>query len=753
MEPVLAARFPQIKTYKGKGIDDPTATARFDTTPTGFHAIVLSARGTVIIGPAAQGNPNVYLSYDKPSVQADDDSFVCSVPEAVQTSAAIAGKQLRPAGRLIAEDDSIGRTLRTYRLAVAATAEYTQVYGGGTVSGALAAITTTINLVNAIYERDVAVRLMLVANETNIIFTDPATDGFTSDAADTMYHQNQNVLDARIGANNYDIGHVFDGHIFSFTPGRFFFQGRGELASVCVNGLKGKGVSIFRSLEPFTVNAVYVVAHEMGHQFGASHTFNGTTTNDCLNGRIAATAFEPGTGSTIMGYRGSSGSNAGYFNICGAEDLHSADLYFHIASVAQIVNYTTEGNGKNCPGLIETGNNPPTVDAGADYTIPRSTPFMLTATASDPDGDALTYCWEELDLGAPAPPNTDDGSRPIFRSFAPVTSPSRTFPQMADVLSGTPTFGESLPVTTRTMNFRITVRDNHPGGGGGSTDAMLVNVVSGSGPFAVMQPGASTNWTAGSTQSVTWDVAQTSNSPVSCANVRILLSVDGGISFPVTLAPSVPNNGAATITVPLIQTSMARVKVEAIGNIFFAISNANFEITPGASPTPQPPPGNWTTTTLSPAQVNVQTWRQSDGNSYAKVKLTFPDAGYRVQDQNWGAVVRSGSQISVDALVEKFDGVSIQSITTTVNIYNLGPLPDGVYTFNFKTSGITAGSINFTVSSTAPPQNPIDNQREFVRWQYKDFLGREPDTAGWDFWTENITKCLDASSSSCGTEH
>jgi uncharacterized protein (TIGR03437 family) len=399
--------------------------------------------------------------------------------------------------------------------------------------------------------------------------------------------ENQTVLDQRIGSSNYDIGFVLDGHVYAFQPGFFLFQGAGQPQSVCVNGQKAKGVTILRSIEPSTISAIWDVAHEFGHMFGALHTFNGTT-EDCAppTGRFAQTAYEVGSGSTIMGFRGGTAPNGIYLPLCTFEDLHSTDTYFHATSIEQIVNYTTIGNGSICPALTPTGNNPPTVEAGPDFTIPSQTPFTLRATASDPEADALTYCWEEYDLGTAGPPHTDDGSRPIFRSFAPVTSSARTFPRLSDVLSGVPTFGESLPVTTRTMTFRVTVRDNHAGGGGVNTDAMRVNVRAGSGPFVVTDPGSSTTWTAGSTQTVTWNVANTANTPINCANVRVLLSVDGGNTFPFTLASSTPNTGTATITVPNTPTSSARVKVEAIGNIFFSISLPNFTIKPNITGPP-----------------------------------------------------------------------------------------------------------------------------------------------------------------------
>jgi uncharacterized protein (TIGR03437 family) len=584
MAPRLAAVFPEIRTYRGRGLDDPTTTTRFDVTPAGFHAIVLSSQGTIIIEPDPHGHQGSYVSYNQHDAPKDAGSSNCVVFGAEQSMAQPLSKQLARSTYANLNTTTV-TTLRTYRLALAATAEFTQEYGGGTVAGALSAMTTMINGVNAIYERDLGIHLKLINNEASIIFTNSATDGYTSDNVNSLLTQNQTVLDQRIGSANYDVGMVMDGHVFTFQPGPFIFQGAAQFRSACGNTQKGKAATIFRSTDPSTITAISIVAHELGHMFGALHTFNGTTSN-CAGSRFPEAAYEPGSGSTIMGYRGGVLPDGSYYPLCGAEDLHSSDTYFHTASIEQIFNYTTFSNGSLCPVLTDTGNSPPNVDAGADYTIPANTPFTLTATGSDTDADALTYCWEEFDLGAAGPPNTDNGNRPIFRSFAPVQSPARTFPQVSDILSGTATFGESLPTTDRTMNFRVTVRDNHPGGGGVNAGAMDVNIVAGAGPFAVTNPSSSTTWTAGSNQTVTWDVAATSSAPVNCANVRILLSVDGGSSFPFTLASSIPNSGSATISVPNAPTSTARVKVEAIDNIFFSISLPNFTITPNSTLAP-----------------------------------------------------------------------------------------------------------------------------------------------------------------------
>lgn len=553
MEKQLADRYPQIKTYRGQSIDDPTAITRFDWTPFGFHAIILSTRGTILIQPASHGDVENYVVSFQEQLPG---TFQCGVDTAMQEAALAEQEHLKQA-RGIRPAVVSGSALRTYRLAVAATAEYTQTYGSGTIAGALSAITTTMNLVNGVYERELAIRMVLIGNEDSIIFTDTNTDGYTSDSVSSLISQNQAKLDAVIGTANYDIGHVFDGRI---TPGFFSWQGQASLSAVCRSTVKGRGVTITRSVQPFQIIAVYIVAHEMGHQFGASHTFNATT-NTCGPERSPSTAYEPGTGSTIMGYR----------LACGAEDLASTDTYFHVGSLEQITNYTTVGSG-NCGSSQATGNSIPTVDAGANYNIPSRTPFELKATASDADGDNLTYSWEEFDVGAASPPNTDDGTRPIFRSFQPTPVPSRTFPRLLDVLSGTSTFGESLPTTTRTMNFKVTVRDNRSNGGAVNSDDMQLSVSSGAGPFAVTQPSSSTSWNTSSSQTVTWDVANTNIAPVNCANVKISLSVDGGQNYPIILANSTPNDGSETITVPGIPFQAAVVKIEAVGNVFFNLS-------------------------------------------------------------------------------------------------------------------------------------------------------------------------------------
>jgi Metallo-peptidase family M12B Reprolysin-like/Calx-beta domain len=567
IEPVLAAQFPELKTYRGQGIDDPTASARIDWTPSGFHAMVLSAQGTIYVEPYAPGDTRHYIVYDKRDYRRGN-------AQPFRDEVILPAGQAAPASLL---QPLRGDSLRTYRLAVAATGEYTAAHGG-TVARAMNSIVTTMNRVNGIYERDFAVRMILVGNNSSIVYTNASTDPYTNNNAIAMLCENARNLDAVIGAANYDIGHVFATQTGGGVAARGVVCNSANACGVRSGSEKGRGVtgSLSPQGDPFDVD---YVAHEMGHQFGAEHTFNGTTRGCGLpNSRKASMAFEPGSGSTIMGYAGPAGST----KVCGSESLQdNSDAYFHAATQDQVIAFIA-GAGGSCAVSSATGNSPPTVNAGTDYTIPHGTPFTLTATGTDADGDYLLYTWEEMDLGPPSPPNTDDGSRPIFRSFPPTPSPSRTFPKLSDILNNTSTLGESLPTTTRAMKFRVTVRDNRLGGGGTASDDIVLNVRSDSGPFSVTYPNTGVAWTTGSKETVTWNVVNTSQAPVNAANVKISLSTDGGNTFPVVLAASTPNDGSEEITIPHFATMSARLKIEAVGNVFFDVSNANFTINPSA---------------------------------------------------------------------------------------------------------------------------------------------------------------------------
>ncbi|MEM9552826.1 MAG: reprolysin-like metallopeptidase [Acidobacteriota bacterium] len=564
MAPELAAKYPEIKTFRGQGIDDPQATLRFDLTPAGFHAMILSPRGDVYIDPYARDTTAHYISYRAQDAQRQG-SWSCGVtgddpigprktaPLASLDAGATAGSLKAVSAKALS-----GSTLRTYRLAVAATGEYTAFHGGTRAQGQ-AAIVTAMNRVNGIYERDVAIRMVLVANNDQVVYTNGSTDPYTNNSGGTMLGQNQSNLDSVIGSASYDIGHVFS-------------TGGGGIASLrvpCRGGSKARGVTGLGSPtgDPFWVD---YVAHEMGHQWGGNHTFNGSAGSCAGGNRNGSTAYEPGSGTTIQAYAG----------ICGSQNIQSnSDDHFHGISLDEIIAYSANGSGDNCPVRTATGNTPPSVNAGANVTIPLNTPFELCGAASDPNGDSLTYAWEQFDLGPAGAPNSPSGNAPIFRSFSPSSSPCRTFPQRSDLVNNTQTIGELLPTYGRTMNFRLTVRDNRSGGGGVADDARTVTAASGTGPFRVTAPNTAVTWPGGASRTVTWDVAGTDLSPISCSSVDITLSTDGGTTYGLTLASGVSNNGSRSIVVPSVATTQARVRVQCAGNVFFDISNANFTIT------------------------------------------------------------------------------------------------------------------------------------------------------------------------------
>ena len=553
MEPSLAAQFPSIKAYEGQGIDDPSMTARLDWTEKGLHAIILSPAETFVIDPLPlrRGDLTTYMSYR--ATDSQRKPFQCEV----RSDQAAARPATVEDGALRIPVISNGEMLRTYRLAVAATGEYTK-FQGGTISSAFSAIFTTVNRLNAIYKSELAIQFVLVNDETKVIYTNPDTDPFSNNSAFSLLNQNQENMDRVIGSANYDIGHVFG------TGG----GGLASLGVVGINGKKARGET--GSSEPrgdfFDVD---YVAHEIGHQFGANHTFNGTTRNCGGGNRNLDTAFEPGSGSTIMAYAG----------ICGDENLQDhTDPFFHIASLFEILSFVNREDVKQVPKLEPTGNQPPIVQAGSSFLIPKRTPFVLTASANDPNQDTLSFSWEEVDLGKEAPPNNDSQDvRPIFRSFKPDTSPARFFPRLGVLLNGEVPNGELLSSRDRTLNFRVTVRDNRSNGGGFSSGDSRVSIVSDHGPFRVIEPASNAVWMAGSTQNVTWDPAGTSLAPINCDNVSISISLNGGKTFTV-LRDRVPNTGEATIVVPSTVTTSARVKVQAVSNIFFNVSVGDFKI-------------------------------------------------------------------------------------------------------------------------------------------------------------------------------
>ena len=574
MAPELAARYPEIQTYVAISLRDPSRNGRLDySTYLGFHALISTREGEVFIDPYARFNTAEYISYYKHDF-VHAEKMHCEHDGSKQLSAS--GKGLgnttednarkatweakkHDAGNAARSptDFTCAPTLRTYRLAVSTTGEYSAFFGG-TKPTVLAAVVTSVNRVTHVYEKELDVRMILIPKEDTLICLNATTDGFTNNDGGTLLGENQQRIDSVIGIANYDIGHVF-----STGGGGVAYYG-----CVCNNTTKARGVTGSSAPvgDPFDID---YVAHEMGHEFGGSHPFN-SIAGACNGNRVGAVAYEPGSGVTVMAYAG----------ICGADDLapHSIDK-FHTGNFDEMLTYIQTGDGDACPVHTASGNHEPvvTVPTGGFY-IPRSTPFTLTGSATDPDNDPLTYSWEELDLGPAGAPDSPTADAPIFRSFDPVLEPTRTFPKESDLLNGVHTIGELLPTYTRNLNFRLTARDNRAACGGVSYSGLMFHVAGTAGPLVVTYPDTTT-WGVGSAQTITWNVAGTNATPVNCTLVDILLSTDGGKTFPHILATAVPNNGAYTLSgVPNLPTDSARVKVRANGNIFFALSKPNYKI-------------------------------------------------------------------------------------------------------------------------------------------------------------------------------
>jgi hypothetical protein len=730
MEPGLAAKHPDIETYSGRGLDDPATTVRLDLTPLGFHASVRGPGGAWYVDPYYHLDQSLYATYFRRDVPRSEYPLV----EPEEAAEELAGDAAIAEALAGGPDLTVGDQLRTYRLALVTDPAYATYFGGP--PNVTPAKVTLINRVTQIYEDETSIRLVLVANndllnlDTQALAT--GADGPCGTAACFTTAQISScsslaririVIGQIIGAGSYDIGHLALG-----GPG-------GGVANLGVVGQSGKAQGCTGVTTPVgDLFAVDYVAHEMGHQFGGGHTFNGTQSNCSGGNRSATNSVEPGSGSSIMAYAG----------ICASDDLQPhSDPYWSQRSFQQIVTYTSASLGAinevqtvslrgfdtdsdsftirysgsdsvpivrgtnytaagiasaiqgiaTWPGgtvsvanfggggsptdngfqvtfnsaplagtsvsplsltnlngvtgfvgetdkggpvdnkgstITSTGNSAPSVTAPATFTIPLRTPFALTGSAADADGDTLTYLWEQTDRGGTAGTGLTSNTKtdgPLFRQFsvaanvtasgtlqydspgenAVTTSPTRVFPDIVQILandtnaeSGTcgslDCFSEFLPTASYvgfagvnasplSLHFRLTARDGNPGAGGVASADTTLLLAANAGPFLVVNPNTALTWTGNTSQLVTWAVANTDVAPVSATNVAILLSVDGGLSFPYVLAASTPNDGSATITVPNVSTTQARVMVVPVGNVFFDVSNANFTIVAG---TPAP---------------------------------------------------------------------------------------------------------------------------------------------------------------------
>lgn len=566
MDPALEAKFPMIKTYAAQGIDDPTATMRFSVTQFGLHSMVLSGqKSTCYIDPYTT-DLVTYIIYDRASLGTDPQPFSCLTDDGVSLPSL-----QRSVAAPITVQNINDQKLRTYRLAQSCTGEYGAIFmGSGTVvqqkANVQAQMAITMNRVNGVYERDLAIHMNFIANNDLLIYMNATTDPWTNE----WNTKTAQTIDAAIGVGNYDIGHNFN------TTGG---GNAGCLSCVCVstsqtNMHKGRGYT-GRANPTGDAFDIDYVAHEMGHQYGGYHVMN-----TCSRSGNGTSEVEPASGSSIMGYAG----------ICTSNVQSNSHDDFNYVNIRDISNNIKTGNS-TCAAITTLTNTPPTANAGADYVIPKSTPFILEGTGSDVDGMAsLTYNWSQNDPAQSpgnAAPLATYATGPMYRAISPLTSPNRYMPALPTVISNSlSSTWEVTSSVTRTLNFSFIVRDNGVGGGQTASDLMKVSVNGTAGPFSVTSQTTATTWTAATTQTVTWAVAGTSVAPVSTPSVNIFFSIDGGNTYPITLATNVANNGLRVITVPTTTTSTGRIMVRGAGNIFYDLNNGVISIVNGPAALP-----------------------------------------------------------------------------------------------------------------------------------------------------------------------
>lgn len=644
-EPALQARFPEIRAYVGKGITDKYATLNLSISPKGIQTMVFRANeGTEFI-EAYDKEATAYVLFNSSKRISGRLPFNCSTSDvalANDVSDKLGNTTLAENGRY-----------KTFRLALSCTAEYSNYFGANNdtqVSLVLAGMNATMTRVNAVMEKDLAVHLNLIATTDQVIFYDAASDpyaavtypGGIAQAPTTWNTELMNTLHSTLGDTVFDIGHLFGADGGGGNAGCIGCVCSNTLATgVSANSntanYKGSGYTSPSDAIPqgdsFDID--YVV-HEMGHQLGANHTFT-------YNYEGTTVQVEPGSGNSIMAYAGVATTTAGVpaFNV----QQHSDDLFCY-RSILQIQNNLNLSSA-NCAvtTLLAGTNATPTAAGPGNFTIPVGTAFKLTGTATDADaGDALTYSWEQNNVGTTT--TTQANSRvlatktagPNFKIFPATSSPTRYFPEWSRILNGnllvttaSDATWETLSSVARTLNFTFTVRDNHAGMGQTKTAASAITVVDGGGAFAITNPTTENiTWDPGATATITWNVAGTTANGINTSAVNILFSTDGGATFPIVLAAATANDGSETITIPNTTSPSCRIMIEAVGNVYFALSknialgysivtNCNTYAYSTATPIIDQAPGSYTTRTINVGESGII----SDVNVINRVTHTY----------------------------------------------------------------------------------------------------------------------------------
>lgn len=652
MEEPLYSQYPEIRSYILTDTKDATRTGRLSTGPNHVNIMIKKDGAHQFISPI--GNKGKYQMYWGTHNGSEITCGVDPIEEFIEEA---------HGNRSAQTSFNNGVTLRTYRMAIATTGEFYQAQGNNNTA-VLAKINNYLNLLNEIYENEVAAHFNLIGNNTAILFTNPATDGLDPATVNTQLNTSQTVINGTIGSANYDIGHTF----YTIPGGCCSGAGVANLGVTCETSFKARG---WTGATATSSDALWMglFAHEVGHQFGADHSYYGTDSN-CFQ-RAPGNGYEPGSGNSLMSYEG----------ICASHNItpEVGTFYFHNHSLDQII---TEMNSNTCHTSTATNNAIPVVTAPVNKTIPRDTPFELIGSATDGNGDAIIYNWEEFDTdtnnlpgGSPlGNPNAAASSTtaPLFRSFDP--SPeghTRTFPILSDIVNATQTMGEILPAVSRNMKFRLTARDFKAGGGAVSCDEVDITVDATMGPFNVSSQATATTWTANGSNNttVTWNVAGTNSI---CSNVDILFSTDRGATFPFTIASNVANNGSHTFTIPSFPTTVGRIKVKCSDNYFFDINLGDITLNSTCDAV---------STTFSP-DTNITAIQGSSG---LNLSLT-PEFGAAI-----GNFTGTISTTDPTTNISRFSSMGTCETFGNVNRYDA---------YNLQVA--TAGTYNFNLSATTP---------------------------------------------------
>ncbi|WP_312299745.1 reprolysin-like metallopeptidase [Chryseobacterium sp.] len=550
MAPELQARYPEIRSYVGTALEDPTVYLRFSLSPVGFSSMITRSGISEFIEPYTEDR-TVYAVFDSNARRGQDkEPFECGTKDEIEKN--VAGKNSNTANKKTAG-------FNVFRMALSCTGEYAQYHLTATNTPAtatdaqkkaviLAAMNASLTRMNSVFEKDLSLHFNLIANNDVIIFLNPASDPYTSFSNNSA----RTVISANIPATDYDMGHLLD---------KRNANGVANLGVICNNTYKAGGYTSCNFPEGDSFDIDYV-AHEMGHQLGANHTFS-----YYLDGS-GTSEVEPGSGTTIMAYTGILGGN---YDV----QFNSND-YYHTFNVTEIKNKI---NSITCGVNTPFADPAPDISAGADYTIPISTPYILKGIVNDANSAPYTYTWEQMNAAGDAETDTNcityptKPAGPNFRSKAPSSNPTRYMPDFNKVLAGVlSTRWESVSSVARNMNFTFTARSNNPLAPQTSKDEMIVTVNAGAGPFEVTAPIFGQSLNSGATANITWNVANTNQAPVNTASVNIKLSTDGGQTF-TTIAANTPNDGSEQITIPSGSTSAnAFIMIEAVGNIYYAVS-------------------------------------------------------------------------------------------------------------------------------------------------------------------------------------